>query len=80
MTMKEHITLDPVEDRDAWMCICGNYPSSDGFYPCDKNGDEVNPTPEEWAAGLYVCGRCGRIINPSSLEVVGRATQPKLLA
>jgi hypothetical protein len=65
-------------DDEAWTCLCGNEPSEDGFYPCDEKGDEVEPV-EGWS-GLYVCLRCGRIIDPESLRVVGRNPQPKLLA
>lgn len=55
---------------EAWICLCGNRPDSDGFFPCDMHGDEVEPT-QEWE-DLYVCARCGRIINQRSLEVVGQ--------
>lgn len=57
-------------NKVAWVCICGNKPDADGFYPCDKKGDEMEP-----AAGwenLYVCGGCGRIIHQDTLEVVDR--------
>lgn len=55
--------------EDAWVCICGNRPRDDGFFPCDKDGNEMEPV-EGWE-GLYVCDRCGRVINQDSLEVVG---------
>lgn len=67
-------------DRDAWLCICGNTPTSDGFYPCDEDGNEMEPSKGSGWNGLYVCGRCGRVINQETLEVVGRNPQPKLLA
>jgi hypothetical protein len=70
MIQKEFITHE-VNDCDAWHCICGNTPVSGGFYSCNKNGNEVEPTPSEWQ-GLYVCNECGRIIKQDSLEVVGR--------
>jgi len=57
-------------NEEAWVCICGNTPSEDGFYPCDKDGNEIEPV-EGWE-GLYVCDRCGRIIDQKSLEVVGQ--------
>jgi hypothetical protein len=44
---------------------------SDGFFPCDSEGEEVEPTLEEWTSNWYVCARCGRIINQDTLEVVG---------
>jgi hypothetical protein len=72
--MEEHITHE-ASDRDAWICICGNYPSGDGFYTCDKNGNEVEPTAKEWTSGLYVCGQCGRMIDPDTLAVVGRKSE-----
>jgi hypothetical protein len=57
-------------NQEAWICLCGNAPTSDGFYPCDKNGNEMVPA-EGWD-NLYVCARCGRIIDQDSLEVVDR--------
>ena len=64
-------------DKDAWICLCGNQPSSDGFFPCDKQGNEMEPA-DGWD-GLYVCLRCGRIIEQDSLRVVGLNPKPKLL-
>lgn len=62
--------------QDAWVCLCGNTPTDYGFYPCNDQGKIVEPTPELWATGCYVCDRCGRIIRQSDLEVVGcRATE-----
>jgi hypothetical protein len=58
---------------DAWICKCGNTPSSDGFYPSDPNGIEVEPV-KGWS-GLYVCARCGAIIDQTTLEIVGYGTQ-----
>ena len=63
--MTEYIARNEY-DKDAWKCVCGNIPESDGFYPCDKNGRPMEPT------FLYVCDRCGRIIDQEPLEVVGR--------
>jgi len=57
-------------NEEAWVCLCGNRPDSDGFFPCDKDGDELEPV-DGWE-DLYVCGRCGRIIHQSTLEVVGQ--------
>jgi len=45
---------------------------SDGFFTCDDKGNEVEPIEELWLEPLYVCNRCGRIINQETLEVVGR--------
>jgi len=65
-------------DEEAWICICGNMPSDAGFYPCDKNGDEMEPVIGSDWSGLYVCNDkkngsfCGRILDQATLEVVGR--------
>jgi hypothetical protein len=75
----EHITAEQT-DNDAWRCICGNTPASDGFFPCNQSGDEIEPTIAGGWTDLYVCARCGRIIKQTTLEVVGRNPQPKLLA
>lgn len=68
----ERITHEP-HDRDAWICICGNMPHDDGFYPCDEHGDEVDPD-NRWH-GLHVCDRCGRIIDQETLEVIAKVTR-----
>lgn len=74
MTM-EHISHEGA-DPDAWVCLCGNVPAADGFFPCDAEGQQVQPTTAEWTSNCYVCGRCRRIIHQHSLEVVGRAKAP----
>jgi hypothetical protein len=51
---------------DAWECRCGNHVMSDGFYPCDKDGKSVDPTPELWKDDLIVCEACGAIIAQST--------------
>jgi len=38
----EYIATE-VEDMDAWLCICGNRPDHYGFYPCDRDGNEMEP-------------------------------------
>ena len=58
-------------NEEAWICACGNTPTSDGFFACDEAGRYVEPV-KGWK-GLYRCGRCGRIIDQSSLEVLGYA-------
>lgn len=73
MTQREFITQEAGSD-DAWICICGNRPDSDGFQPCDTNGNEMEPLMGSDWDGLYVCGRCGRIIQQETLEVIGRNT------
>ena len=39
---KEFITHEAGND-EAWICICGNTPVSDGFQPCDEKGIEMEP-------------------------------------
>ena len=69
MTAKESITYEN-GNEEAWICICGNRPDWEGFFPCDTAGNEVPPV-KGWE-DLYVCGNCGRIINQHSLNVVGQ--------
>lgn len=76
MPQDEVITHEKGND-EAWICVCGNQPSEDGFYPCDEKGNEAEPVPG-WS-GLYVCFRCGRMIDPGSLRVVGRNQNPRVL-
>lgn len=58
------------DNFEAWICICGNTPVDGGFFTCDAQGNEMEP--EKGWGNLYICGDCGRIINQSTLEVVGR--------
>jgi hypothetical protein len=74
----EHITHE-AGNNDAWVCMCGNQPADDGFYTCDKSGNEVEPTTKDWNTNWYVCAACGRMIDYKTLEVVGRNQAPKLL-
>jgi hypothetical protein len=55
-----------------FICICGNTPSDDGFYPINEKNEEVEPTAEDWKTDEYYCNRCGRVINQNTLEVVRR--------
>jgi hypothetical protein len=66
-------------DEDAWVCVCGNTPSGDGFYPCDKKGNEMEPLIGSDWENLYVCAGCGRMINLETLEVVGQNPNPTFL-
>lgn len=75
----EFITA-PNTDPDAWRCICGNTTFSDGFFPCDERGNEMEPTIGSGWTDLYVCTRCGRIIKQDTLQVVGQNPNPTLLA
>jgi hypothetical protein len=74
----EHITRE-AGDPDAWLCTCGNKPTEDGFFPCNEQGNQVEPTEDQWKLPLYVCARCGRIIHQETLKVVGQNLFPHLL-
>lgn len=67
----DYITHEP-HYRDAWTCLCGNMPHSDGFFPCDPAGTIVEPTEANWPIPIYVCDRCGRIIHGKTLQVIGQ--------
>ena len=69
MESSEKISHEAGND-EAWICICGNTPVSDGFDTCNEHGNHMEPV-EGWE-GLYVCDRCGRIIRQETLEVIGR--------
>lgn len=62
MYMKKEI-IEIIEDEHGDIeCLCGNIPSSQGFFPCNENGEDVEPV-SGWN-GLYRCDGCGRIIRP----------------
>jgi hypothetical protein len=61
--------------HDWWMCLCGNEADQEGFFPCDRMGHQVEPTAQEWPEPLYVCDRCGRIIEHGTRRVVGRRSR-----
>jgi hypothetical protein len=68
--MKINFQKDPY-DEDAWICFCGNTPFQEGFYPCNSEGEIVEPISQDWTTGWYVCDRCGRIIDQATREIVG---------
>ncbi len=55
---------------DEWICVCGNMSCLDSFYPED-------PTNEDPTKGLWVCIRCGVIIDAPTLEIVARLESRK---
>jgi hypothetical protein len=59
-------------DVDAWVCLCGNTPPSDGFATCNEEGEDMEPTLGGGWTSLFVCNRCGRIVDQRTLSVVGR--------
>jgi hypothetical protein len=83
MIAMEHITFETDTYLgampDAWVCVCGNTPVGQGFFPCDKGGNDVEPAIDSGWTDLYCCDSCGRVIKQSTLEVVGRNRHPKYL-
>ena len=64
---------------DAWVCICGNKPHLLGFYPCDAEGDALEP--DGSASDLVYCDQCRRIIAQMTGTVIGfRAEEAKDLS
>lgn len=60
----DRVRLSDRSDAYSWICRCGNVAEADGFDPCLEDGTEVEPTVDgPWAGRLYVCRRCGRIID-----------------
>lgn len=53
------MTLTFTHKTDDWECLCGNTSHSDGFFPCDETGIEVEPTLDSDWDGLFRCIRCG---------------------
>jgi hypothetical protein len=60
-------------DTFAWVCICGNKTNTDGFYTCDRQGNDIVPTTGSIWGEFYRCGGCGRIIDKRSRRVLGKA-------
>lgn len=65
---REFITVDAPDD---WTCHCGNVCHSDGFYPCNRDGHEIEPLVGVWVDHLSCCGWCGRILTDDG-RVVGK--------
>lgn len=55
--------------KTQWMCWCCNKSNQKGFYPCNADG---NYQRDLLGRGqYYACAKCGRIIDPQTLRVVG---------
>ena len=52
----EEYDVLPNEDAE---CVCGNMSNTDGFHPCNRDGEIVEPD-NNWE-GCYKCARCGKI-------------------
>lgn len=57
--MKEIIEIEFDQEIE---CSCGNKSHLAGFYPCNDNGEYVEPIASEWD-DLYKCDRCGQIFR-----------------
>ena len=63
-------------DENWLICNCGNEPHMDGFFSCLEDGAITSPEiGGNWGELLYVCIRCGRIINAYSRQVMGVASE-----
>lgn len=62
MYMLNKITQEEFE-TEAFYCKCGNTAYGSGFFPCDAQGKEIEPTEEDGWNGLYVCADCGVIYS-----------------
>lgn len=61
------------------MCVCGNAPFGEGFSECNSDGRQVEPVEGQWDGRLYICNRCGVVIDGATLTVVGCGTPPHKL-
>ena len=61
MKIKDIIDITSDKFDYDFVCECGNRVDDSGFYPCDENGNEIEPTIDSGWNGLYVCADCGRI-------------------
>lgn len=58
------------DDSGDLHCPCGNA-GGYGLWPCLDDGTEVEPVTGGPWQGLYCCGRCNKIINYYTCEIVG---------
>lgn len=58
--MSEIKTIN-INEADKYECKCGNTSFRSGFFTCDENGNEIEPTEKNAWKGLYVCAECGAI-------------------
>jgi hypothetical protein len=71
---RERVFIDGATGKVAdWtVCLCGNEPHIEGFYPCLPTGEVVEPD-HQWVQTLYYCERCHRIIDMITGTVSGQA-------
>src|SRR4029453_7518688 len=53
----DHISLTDSKRDGSGVCLCGNTPLAEGFYPCKEQGEQAQPTPEAGTTDCYVCAR-----------------------
>jgi hypothetical protein len=66
------VTTITALEEDWWRCACGNTPHSDGFVPVDRRGREVEPTARQWPEPLYLCTRCGLVMDAATVDMPAR--------
>jgi hypothetical protein len=59
LTEKNILNIEMAED---FTCKCGNNANDSGFYPCNREGIEVEPV-NTWE-GHYKCAACDQIYSP----------------
>ena len=65
------IAWESAEDKESWVCICGNTLSDSGGFTCDKKGRPVHLPLEMRTTRYYLCVCCGRIFQADDLQIVG---------
>ena len=53
------------------ICECGNDAGEFGFTPCDEKAIPLFDVPNDWPGHLFICDKCGAIINTDKSEIVG---------
>jgi hypothetical protein len=61
-----------IDENGAFHCFCGNEPESQGAYLCDKDGNYIEDSGEEYPGQLYRCDRCGTIFEVDTGIIRGR--------
>jgi len=77
------MTLDLKNSTCDWLvCDCGNTPNNHGYYSCTPFGKIVSPsmTGDKWDSVHVLCMGCNAIYNQDTMEQVGSATHPAVLA
>lgn len=58
--------ISSTENNEQWRCLCGNTDGDAGFRPCGEDRSPVAPIGAGSWLSLYLCLRCGRIIDAAS--------------